>query len=137
MQEANRHGLSIGIQRTNDSVFLYLKATGKLTHRDYEIIVPMIDRALDAVTEPKVKALFDARELEGWELRAAWDDFKLGLKHGNQFSRAAIVGNQHWLRAASAVAGWFVSAEVELFDSPEQAVSWLEKPVSETGADPG
>jgi len=28
-------------------------------------------------------------ELQGWELRAAWDDFKIGLKHGGDFEKVA------------------------------------------------
>ena len=49
-----RHGLSIGIERTGDKFFLSLKAQGKLTHKDYETIAPMIDSALAEVKEPKV-----------------------------------------------------------------------------------
>jgi hypothetical protein len=81
-----RHGLSIGIERFGSDFFLTLKAVGKLTHEDYETITPMIDSALSAVKEPQVKVLIDGTEMEGWGLRAAWDDFKLGLKHGNEFT---------------------------------------------------
>lgn len=42
----SRHGLTIGIERVNSDFFLSLKAIGKLTHDDYEIITPMIDSAL-------------------------------------------------------------------------------------------
>jgi hypothetical protein len=80
-----RHGLSIGVERTGEVLFLSLKAQGKLTHEDYEIITPIIDSALAEVKEQQVKVLFDGTELEGWEARAAWDDFKIGLKHGNEF----------------------------------------------------
>ena len=78
----------------NNEFFLSLKAVGKLTHKDYEIITPMIDSALDSVKDPKVKAFIDGSELEGWEVRAAWDDFKLGLKHGGEFDKIAIFGNK-------------------------------------------
>ena len=44
-----RHGLSIGIERVNNEFFLSLKATGKLTHEDYEKINPMIDSTLEGV----------------------------------------------------------------------------------------
>ena len=87
-----RHGLSIGIEQVGDQIFLALKAIGKLTHEDYETITPMIDSALSAVKQPHVKVLIDATELEGWEPRAAWDDFKLGLKHGNEFDKIAMNG---------------------------------------------
>ena len=41
------------------------------------------------VTGPKIQVLFDMTELQGWELRAAWDDFKIGLKHGGDFEKVA------------------------------------------------
>ena len=120
-----RHGLSIGIERAGSEFFLKLKAVGKLTHEDYETITPLIDAALDAVKEPRVKALIDGTELEGWELRAAWDDFKIGLKHGNEFVKIAIHGNKRWQQMAARVGAWFVSGEVRYFDDQEDALAWL------------
>lgn len=119
------HGLSIGIESVGSDIFLSLKAQGKLTHHDYETISPMIDSALAAVTEPKVKMLFDGSELDGWELRAAWDDFKLGLKHGNEFVKVAIYGNKRWEEMAAKVGNWFVSGEVQFFHDYDQAIAWL------------
>ena len=81
--------------------------------------------ALDAVTEPRVKVLIDGTELEGWELRAAWDDFRLGLKHGNEFVKIAIHGNKRWQQMAARVGAWFVSGEVRYFDDREDALAWL------------
>lgn len=89
-----RHGLSIGIESVSSHYFVSLKETGKLTHEDYETITPMTDSALSTVKELKVKVLIDETELEGWELKAAWDDFKLGLKHGNEFEKIAIFGKK-------------------------------------------
>lgn len=119
------HGLSIGIERLNDQFLLRLKAVGKLTHEDYEVITPMIESALQSVKEPKVKAIIDGTDWEGWELRAAWDDFKLGLKHGNEFTRVAIYGNKNWQQIAAKVGSWFISGDVQYFDDLESAVSWL------------
>lgn len=105
-----RHGLSIGIDRVGDKFFLSLTAVGKLTHADYETITPIIDSALDGVHEPKVKVLVDGTEMEGWETRAAWDDFKLGLKHGSEFEKVAIYGNKHW-QEITAGSLWFYNAQ--------------------------
>lgn len=120
-----RHGLSIGIARTGQEFFLDLKAVGTLTHEDYQTINPLIDSALDAIKEQQVKVLFDASELEGIELRAAWDDFKLGLKHGNEFDKIAVYGNQKWLEVSTRIGSWFVSGEVKFFDNLGDAFSWL------------
>lgn len=120
-----KHGLSIGIERVGDNFFLSLKAIGRLTHQDYAVITPMIDSALAEVKDPKVDVLIDGTELEGWELSAAWDDFKLGLKHNNEFRKVAIYGNKHWQGMAAKVGGWFMSGEFKFFDNLDDAVSWI------------
>ena len=120
-----RHGLSIGIERVEDAFFLTLKASGKLTHKDYQTITPMLDSALASVKQPKVKVLIDGTELEGWEPMAAWDDLKLGLKHGNQFEKIAVYGNKRWQKVAAKVASWFVAGETRFFEAPAEAIAWL------------
>ena len=120
-----RHGLAVGIERAGEVFFLSLKVQGKLTHEDYETITPMIDSALEGVKYPRVKALIDATELEGWAARAAWDDLKLGLKHGNEFEKIAIHGNRKWQEFMSRIGSWFTSGEVRYFESEAEAVAWL------------
>ncbi len=124
--KSERHGISIGIERTGDEFFLTLRAVGKLTHTDYETITPMLDSALEGVASPKIRALIDGTELEGWELRAAWDDFKLGLKHGKEFEKIAIVGNKDWQELAAKVGNWFISGEVSSFEDEGEALAWLQ-----------
>ncbi|MBL4744155.1 MAG: STAS/SEC14 domain-containing protein [Cycloclasticus sp.] len=120
-----KHGLSIGIERVENNFFLKLKAIGTLTHEDYKVITPMIDSALAAVKDPEVNVLIDGTELEGWELRAAWDDFKLGLKHNNEFKKIAIYGNKHWQEITEKVGSWFLSGDVKYFDNSDDALLWL------------
>ena len=120
-----KHGLSIGIERIGNDFFLSLKAIGTLTHADYEVITPMIDSALASVKEPKVNVLIDGTELEGWELRAAWDDFKLGLKHNNEFNKIAIYGSKKWQEKLAKIGTWFISGEVKYFEDLTDATEWL------------
>jgi hypothetical protein len=124
-----RHGLAIGIERfgNDNTFFLTLKACGKLTHDDYNKINPMVDAALEGVKDPKIKAFIDGSELEGWEARAAWDDFKFGLKHGRQFEKIAIFGNKKWQEYTAKVGSWFVSGEVKYFENADDALSWLQE----------
>ena len=127
MNTQKRHGLSIGIERANNEFFVSLKAIGKLTHADYEVITPMIDAALAEVKAPDVKVLIDAREMEGWELQAAWDDFKLGLKHNNDFHKIAIVGSKKWQQMTAKMGSWFASGEVKFFFDADDALNWLQE----------
>lgn len=122
-----RHGLFIGVERVDNTFFLSLKAIGKLTHADYDKINPLIDAALDGVKEPQVNVFIDGSELEGWELRAAWDDFKLGLKHGSEFNKIAIFGNKKWQQYAAKIATWFTSGEVKYFEDATTALNWLQE----------
>lgn len=120
-----RHGLSIGIDRINDNYYLFLKAIGKLTHEDYGVITPMIESALEGVSTPKLKVFVDGSEMEGWEPRAAWDDFKLGLKHRSEFEKIAILGNKRWQKLAAKMGSWFISGESKYFEDEGQALAWL------------
>ncbi|MDW6019075.1 STAS/SEC14 domain-containing protein [Vibrio plantisponsor] len=120
-----RHGLSIGLDRIGNEFIVSIKAVGRLTHDDYQVISPMIDAALIKVNQPKVKVLFDATELKGWELRAAWDDFKLGLKHGSDFDKIALYGNRDWQEVSAKIGNWFVSGEIKYFENYSDAVTWL------------
>lgn len=120
-----RHGLSIGIERHDNEFFVTFTAVGKLTHADYKTITPMLDNALAAVSKPSIKALFDARELEGWEPRAAWDDLKLDLKHGRKFDKIALVGHARWQELAAKVGSWFISGEMRYFEDSIEALEWL------------
>lgn len=87
----------------------------------------MVDAALEGISDPKIKAFIDGSELEGWEARAAWDDFKFGLKHGKQFEKIAIYGNKKWQEYTAKVGSWFVSGEVKYFEDAETALKWLQE----------
>lgn len=121
-----RHGLSIGIERVQNNFFLSLKAIGKLTHEDYKTITPLLDNAIKGIKEPKIRAFVDCIELEGWDVHAAWDDFKLGLKHGSEFDKIAILGkDSNLLKYGSKIASWFIHGEVKYFENLDEAMNWL------------
>jgi hypothetical protein len=120
-----KHSLTLGITRVDENVFLELKAVGKLTHKDYETITPMLESAIAGVDHPKINVLIDAQDFKGWELRAAWDDFKLGLKHGKEFQKMAIVGHEKWQEYAAKIGSWFVAGQAKHFESVDEAITWL------------
>ncbi len=120
-----RHGLSVGIDRIGRHFFLHMKIAGRLTHDDYQIMVPMLESAISGIKHPHINALVDITELEGWDLRAAWDDLKLGFMHGGEFDKIAVVGNKRWMKLATAVGSWFLTGNAEFFSDRDNAVSWL------------
>lgn len=121
------HGITIGLERTNNEFFISLKLTGKLTHEDYQAIIPIVESALDKVVSPSIDAFIDASSFQGWELRAAWDDLVFGLKHNNKFRKVAIYGHKDWLESVSKVGNWFVTGEVKHFTEATKALEWLAK----------
>lgn len=125
--KTTKDGVTVEIERSDNKFYLTLKAVGKLTHEEYETIIPMIDSALEGVKEPKIRALFIGTEFDGWELRAAWDDFKLGLKHGKEFERIAIYGNKKWQEVAAKMAALFIPGESKFFDNYDEALTWIKE----------
>lgn len=119
------HSVVIGIERFGSTLYVSMKATGKLTHEDYKSFTPLLEGALKTIDTPQVKLLFDATEFEGWELRAAWDDFKVGLRHGSEFNKIAIIGNSDWQALMASIGSWFISGEINYFTDSQQAIHWL------------
>lgn len=120
-----RHGFTIGMERFNNQFVLTFKVSGKLTHDDYKKITPLIDSSLEGVKDPKINVLADIEKLEGLELRAAWDDLKIGLKYGSSFNKIAILGKQSWIKYGSKVSEWFINGEIKQFDDINDAITWI------------
>jgi hypothetical protein len=102
-----------------------LKATGKLTHGDYGVMIPMLTQAITAMPNIKVNMLIDATEFEGWELEAAWDDFKFGMEFKETFLKIAIVGTKTWQEYLAKMGDWFMNGEVKFFYDLPQAQEWI------------
>jgi len=122
-----KHGISVGINRIDDKFYLYFKVVGKLTHQDYEYMIPMIEQALKSVEDPKLHTLVDMTEFEGMELRAVWDDLKFALKNDSEFQKIAIIGNKPWEEIMSKIADWFLGGECKYFEDHDKAVEWLQR----------
>ncbi len=121
----NEHGVSIGISHIGEEFFLKIVVCGTLTHKDYEKMIPIVENALVGVKEPKIKVLVDAREFSGWDMRAAWDDLKFGLKHNKEFTKLAFVGSKKWEEYSIKISNWFMSGEMRYFEDIDSASIWL------------
>ena len=121
------HGISIAIKRNKKRVFIEIAMIGKLKHEDYQLFVPMIDKALKGAKGLEVDMLVDMRDFKGWEFLAAWDDFKFGVKHRNAFDKMAIIGNKKWEEASTAMMSHLMTGGSKFFKEREKALSWLLK----------
>lgn len=121
------HGISIAIKRNKKSVFIEVAMIGKLKHEDYQLFVPMIDKALKNAKGLEVDMLVDMRGFKGWEFLAAWDDFKFGVKHRNAFDKVAIIGNKKWEDASVGMMSHLMKGKIKFFKERKKALSWLLK----------
>ena len=124
----NKQGFSIDLKTNENEIFIILKATGKLTHEDYLILIPKIDVAHEDLEYPEIKGLLDTTDMEGWTLRALCDDCKLGLRHGKKFSRVAIYGNKALFKYAAKIGGLFISGAMKYFENYDEALEWVLAP---------
>jgi universal stress protein A len=111
---------------TPDNVVV-ARARDKLTHEDYEDFRTEIEEMIRR--HGSVRVLLDLKDFQGWDLRAAWDDLKLGLQHLRQFDRCAILGETSWEKWLTSLAKPLF--RVEFFDrnQREEAWRWLMQPV--------
>ena len=116
--------MAIDIVPNNAALDVTLKATGKLTHADYTVMVPMMQQAIQSIPNVKVNMLLDATEFEGWELEAAWDDFKFGMEYKDTFIKIAIAGTKSWQEYMAKMGDWFMHGEVKFFYDLNEAKEW-------------
>ena len=119
------HGISVAMNRTEDALFIELDMKGKLTHEDYEIFVPILERALKEAAGKKVNMLVDMTEFKGWKMRAAWDDMVFGLKHRGDFDKLAVVGKKKWEEVAIKMMQPLVKGKIKFFKNRSKAIKWL------------
>ena len=86
-----------------------IEAAGKVTHEDYRDT--LIPRAEAMMAKGPIRMLYViGREFTGFELEALWDDSAFGIKHWHDFSHAAVVTDNAWLRA------WLVCSSLSFTD---------------------
>jgi len=106
---------------------LELRFSGQVSGPDYDMVmIPAIETALEEHSKLRVLCVFD-EGFEGYDLEAAWDDARVGLRHWNAYERFAIVTDVTWLRQVVRAAGFAISCPIKVFplDEAEDARRWL------------
>ena len=119
------HGVGLTIRNIDGRLVVELKMAGKLTHEDYEIFVPILDRALRELKGSGAYLLADMRAFKGWKGRAAWDDLLFGLKHRKAFKKIAVVGKKKWEELSVEMMHPLMKGKIRFFKDPEKALAWL------------
>lgn len=118
-----------------DNIVAY-RVTGKLTHADYQAFLPELEKLIEQ--KRPLSVLFELHDFRGWDLAAAWDDFRFMNEHSDDFKRITIVGSNRLERWMTAISSPFVSGEIRFFDETElgDAWDWLREPAEKEQQEP-
>ena len=124
--------MPIKLTGLNDGKILEVTASGKLTDKDYQRFVPEFE--LRVRQHGKIRVLFELSGFQGWDAKAAWDDFKFGLNHFRDIERLGLVGEKQWHRWMAGFCKPFTQAQVRYFNRTEaaEARAWVEDDVDKT-----
>lgn len=100
---------------------------GKVTGEDYDnVLSPAIDRAIEEFD--RIKLLMQiGPNFDGYNLDAAWDDARLGLRHWRGFDRVAVATDVGWVSTAVKAVSFMSPCPVQLFNlhQLDEARRWL------------
>ena len=110
---------------TGSTKILGFKLSGKLHDEDYKTFEPAVDAAVAAGGPLRLFVTFE--DFHGWDLHAAWDDMKFGIRHYADFDRIAMVGDRQWEEWMARLCRPFTRATVKYFDAAQAdaARAWL------------
>ena len=102
-------------QVLDDSVrnYVALKAIGKITSRDYDTLIPYLEEAIKK--KGSLNIFCDMTNFDGMEIKAAWRDFRFGMRHLREFHRCALLGASKWVECCVKFTASFFKLEVRLF----------------------
>lgn len=119
------------IEESTGDGLVALRLNGRLVHDDYEEFVPKLEAEI--ARHGAIRCLIDIVDLEGITLRAVWDEIRFDLKHADDVTRCAVVGDRRWESwATSAVRPIFRKAHVRYFERAdyEEALAWVREDVA-------
>lgn len=107
--------------------FLMVTLRGKLNRKDYELLVPEIERAMEK--HGQIRMLVELVDFHGWTAGALWEDTKFAASHFSDIERLAIVGDQKWEKGMAMFCKPFTGAKVRYFDHDDigRARAWLQE----------
>ena len=105
--------------------YLALKMTGKITSKDYDKLLPLMEKAIKK--DGKLNIFCNMQNFGGIEIKAAWRDFTFGMRNIKNLSRCALIGANSWVRCCVRITKFFFRLEIRLFQTgnEEEAKKWL------------
>jgi hypothetical protein len=103
------------------------KLTGKVTHHDYEtIVIPRVGAVAESTGKVRFLLLLET-SIGNFDLRAMWDDIKVGLKHLGSWHKTAIISDEKGVNIFTDTAGQLLPGETRSFTvaNQELAKKWI------------
>ncbi|WP_187696148.1 STAS/SEC14 domain-containing protein [Xanthovirga aplysinae] len=99
------------------------EASGKLHDEDYQtVLIPELEKAINE--NEKIELLWKMENFSGWDLKAAWDDFRYGLKIDKHVDKCAMVGDKNWEKWMTQIMKPFAKAEIRYFETNQENEAW-------------
>ena len=106
---------------------LGITAKGNVTGFDYEtVLIPAVEQILAG--HKNLRFLYHlGDEFSGVDVKAMYDDAKVGLQHLTAWERVVVVTDIGWIRTALKAFGFVMPGRVRIFGNSElaDALKWL------------
>ena len=99
-----------------------IRCSGRLHDEDFHKLEPVIETTI--AKQGTVRLLAQFEDFHGWDMHAALDELRIGLKHSKDFEKIALVGDHDWERWIAKLTRLFTTAPVRYFDSSEHDLAW-------------
>lgn len=111
--------------RKSDGPTVEAVVSGKLTQRDYQLLVQEIDKRLHQ--QQDVRMLMELQDFTGWSAGGVWEEYKFDATRGTAVDRLAMVGARMVNEIDGAFDHPFMVNEVKYFhpDYVDEARAWL------------
>lgn len=98
------------------------RISGNVDRTDYDVMLPVLQERIKQ--HGKIRVYAEVQDVEDYSLEALWKDIKFDIRHANDFSKAALVGDRQWIDWLTVMAKPFTSAEVKYFDFSQRQLAW-------------
>lgn len=104
---------------------LAVQLSGQLESDDYDQFAPEVDRLIREYGKIRMVVLLD--DFHGWTAGGFWEDAKFSVRHYSGIERLAIVGNEFWEQAMTAICKPLTASSVRYFDHEQtaEAAAWI------------
>ncbi len=107
---------------TDQDDLLAYKIAGKLSTVDYGEIEQEMELAIKQ--HGKIRVLVEIDHIKFPEVGVFWEDLKFSVRHINDFTRFAAVGDKAWEKWWVNIVGSMIPADARYFDISEAEAAW-------------